>query len=326
MDRETLFLHYALSHPLGSPRRLLGTAIEDAFNTDLAVLSTTHPGRAALFAVARFEYEVKKGGFAQLLFNMRNQGVEVLGHALVYAGAKEAAQAYGAALALCRQDPAGYHGFLASDFRSPNAFKDTLHSVSLPYLRGTPIEVETAPLIDQFVVLSAHVCALAELDGRSLAFVFKEEFARGGNVRKPLLDAIAHYLRAHTPAMLGAAPCEFFDGLSGPPMGVARLADQLVGGDPAHAIVLGIMLRWASSEDERLIPWLEWALSLPPAYAVEVLDFLRAGVAEALQSPDTRIREAITRIPAPWSWTSEERASALEDAEGEERAEVESFG
>ena len=86
MNRQDLWDSYAFSFALNSPRRLLGLLLGEAFSTDLHSLSSRDPDRAALLAVARFEYEVKKGGFAQLLFNLRNMGVEILGQALLHAG------------------------------------------------------------------------------------------------------------------------------------------------------------------------------------------------------------------------------------------------
>lgn len=48
----------------------LSILLAEARNTDLVGLSKQNPSRLSLLLAARFEYDVQKGGFAQLIYNM----------------------------------------------------------------------------------------------------------------------------------------------------------------------------------------------------------------------------------------------------------------
>ncbi len=340
--REDIWDSYAFSLDLKSPRRLLGMLLREAFSTDLTALSSTDPDRAALLAVARFEYEVKKGGFAQLLFNLRNTGLETLGQALVYAGGSVAAQLYARALAVCRQMPADYARFLASDFQAPNPLKDALHGVSLDYFPLVPIEAEVAPLLARFVLLDTTVFAVRALPPAELGHVLKDEI-KDGPVRPLLLDAIARFLRATGPVFNN----DFFAclGYIAPPQ-ILRLHEQIAAGGPDQAILLAIPLCLGSAEDPALAASVARAVALGPRSAIEVLGFVRAAVLSggdfglrkpvglwpdmplfgvvqgALASPDAEVRAAAAAVPGPWSWSSDQRAAAIADAADDEEARI----
>ena len=345
--RQDLWDSYAFSFALNSPRRLLGLLLSEAFSTDIRALSVTDPERAALLGVARFEYEVKKGGFAQLLFNLRNMGLDVLGQALEHAGARVAAQHYQRALAVCQQMLGEYHAFLASDYRSPNALKDALHGVSLDYLPLVPVELEVAPLLARFVVDDITVTAIRALRPGSLARELKQDLA-AGSARPLVLDAVAAALRATDPGVQR----ELFDNLGHVPKEAsARLVAQLMASAPEHAIVLAIPLHQADSTDESLAAWVGWAVALGGRAAVEVLALVRSAVLvsggdfslrkpvgvwpsmplfsvlrAALASPDPEVRAAASRVPGPWSWSAAERSAAARDAADDDEAHViESF-
>lgn len=346
MNREDLWEKYAFSFDLNSPRRLLGLLLPEAFSTDLQALSSTDPDRAALLAVARFEYEVKKGGFAQLVFNLRNTGLDTLGHALVYAGASAAAQYYGHALWICRQMPADYARFVASDYTTPNALKDALHGISLEYLRLAPIETEVAPLLARFVLHDSTVTAIRALQPDVLGWALKEDLARGP-VRPLMLDAVAAVLRATDPAVQK----DLFRGLSMITRDqIARLIEQVMTSVPEHAILLAIPLFYAGSEEPEVAAWVGWALKLGPRPAIEVLELVRAAVTlpegdysmrkpvglwphmplfevvrAALASPDAEVRAAASKVPGPWSWSSAELADAIHHGPADDVPVLQSF-
>lgn len=119
--------------------------VSDALNTrlsillgegrkaDLVALSQQDPSRLALLLAARFEYDVRKGGFAQLIYNMNGNFLGDLEDMLIQSNASVAHEHYVVAIKVCFSDKAEYQRFLSSGYTEPNGIKDALHEVSIEY-------------------------------------------------------------------------------------------------------------------------------------------------------------------------------------------------
>ena len=85
-----------------------------------------------------FNYQVTKGGFAQLVFNAKGQYLQDLEEMLVATEAARARGFYVRAIRLCLNDPDAYQAFLDRPFIEDSELKNALHEVSIEYLRGAP--------------------------------------------------------------------------------------------------------------------------------------------------------------------------------------------
>jgi hypothetical protein len=85
-----------------------------------------------------FNYQVVKGGFAQLVFNAKGQYLQDLEEMLIAAGATRAQDYYVKAIRICLDNPETYQSFLAKSFVEDSELKNALHRVSIEYLRGEP--------------------------------------------------------------------------------------------------------------------------------------------------------------------------------------------
>ena len=70
-------------------------------------LAALEPSRRNLVLAARFDYDVRKGGFAQFLYNMHGQLLREVGDMLIGANAVVAHEAYVQAVETCLADRAG---------------------------------------------------------------------------------------------------------------------------------------------------------------------------------------------------------------------------
>jgi hypothetical protein len=135
--------------PVNQPlqTRLAGLLAE-ARQLDLSEVLAKDPARLLLLLAARFEHDVRQGGFAQLLYNMHGSFLEALEDMLVAASAPVAREHYVRAIRACLADQPEYQRFLASNFAEPNAVKDALHEISLAYLaRDVPFATEAEPFL-----------------------------------------------------------------------------------------------------------------------------------------------------------------------------------
>ena len=117
----------------------------------LAELQATASGSQGVLPyllAAKFNYDVKQGGFAQLLYNLRGEFLADVEDMLIAAGAATAQDYYVRAVTLCLKDKPAYFRFLASDFAEANAVKHALQLLSVKYLqRRADFEVEAVAFL-----------------------------------------------------------------------------------------------------------------------------------------------------------------------------------
>ena len=114
-------------------QRRFAELLAEARRLDLSEVGQKEPTKLLLLLAARFEYDVRQGGFAQLLYNMKGDFLAEIEDMLVAASAPVAREYYVRAIRACLDKEPDYQRFLASDFLAPNALKDALHKVSLEY-------------------------------------------------------------------------------------------------------------------------------------------------------------------------------------------------
>ncbi len=83
----------------------------------------------------KFNYDVKQGGFAQLLYNLRGEFLADTEDLLIAANATVARDYYVRAVTVCLANKAEYSRFLASDYTAPNEVKHALQLLSVEYLQ-----------------------------------------------------------------------------------------------------------------------------------------------------------------------------------------------
>ncbi len=124
-------------------QRRLSELLAEARKLDLSEVARKDPARLLLLLAARFEYDVRQGGFAQLLYNMNGNFPAEIEDMLLAASASVAHDYYVRAITTCLADEPDYQRFLASNFLEPNALRDALHKVSLEYFaRGVSFDSE----------------------------------------------------------------------------------------------------------------------------------------------------------------------------------------
>lgn len=97
-----------------------------------------------------FDYNLSKGGFAQLLYNLQGQHLDEIEQMLMDADAAVALDYYGRALRECLNDSDGYQAFLAGDYVSDSALKDALHLLSFEYFnRGVEFSSEVQDFVQR---------------------------------------------------------------------------------------------------------------------------------------------------------------------------------
>ncbi len=115
---------------------------------DLSEVKQRDPSGFTLSLAARFEYEVRQGGFAQLLYNMQGNWLAELEDMLIAASATVAQEYYVRAIQACLSNKPEYRRFLASNFTDANSVKDALHIVSIEYFaQKAPFAIEAAALL-----------------------------------------------------------------------------------------------------------------------------------------------------------------------------------
>ncbi|MFZ6781303.1 DMP19 family protein [Undibacterium sp. Ji83W] len=97
-------------------------------------LASTHAAHLPHLLAARFDYDVRQGGFAQFLYNMRGHLLAQIEDMLITANAHIAHDFYVQAISLCLKNKADYQHFLASNYSEANPLKDQLHLLSVAYL------------------------------------------------------------------------------------------------------------------------------------------------------------------------------------------------
>lgn len=89
--------------------------------------------------LTEFERELRQGGFAQVLFNARGEGLAEIEDMLIAVGASRAQTYYVRAIRLALDDKTGYRAFLA-DWHGADGrvLRDELQLLSIEYLSGEP--------------------------------------------------------------------------------------------------------------------------------------------------------------------------------------------
>ena len=158
---------------------------------------TTDAGRAYCF-----DYDVERGGFAQLLFNLQGEHLEQFAETLDRAGAEVAARYYERAIRVCLDDEPSYQAFIHSDYVTDNAVKFALQSLSIEYFRtGVTFDREAAAWRAR---IGAGRGVLVGING---AFSGSSStYAHLGEVRDEWRSRSTDFLRLSVPATPGRHP------------------------------------------------------------------------------------------------------------------------
>ena len=104
----------------------------------LAELENAARGSSAglpyLLAV-KFNYDVKQGGFSQLLYNMQGNLLAEIEDMLIAANAAVAHDYYVRAVTICLENKEEYFRFLSSNYTDTNDVKQSLQLLSVEYLQ-----------------------------------------------------------------------------------------------------------------------------------------------------------------------------------------------
>lgn len=97
---------------------------------------------------AEFDYQVKKGGFDQLIFNLGRERLEHCHVMLTTVDAPVALSFYVRAITRCTEDMEDFNRFMA-DYTAPTKVAQDLTMLSIEYLRGdTSFDSEIAEFVD----------------------------------------------------------------------------------------------------------------------------------------------------------------------------------
>jgi hypothetical protein len=101
---------------------------------ELEEAAAGHPAGLPDLLAAKFNYDVKQGGFAQLLYNLQGNFLPEMEEMLTAAGARLARDYYVRAVKICLGNKAEYFRFLSSDYTDTNPTKEALQLLSVEYL------------------------------------------------------------------------------------------------------------------------------------------------------------------------------------------------
>ncbi|GAB2681584.1 DMP19 family protein [Nocardia goodfellowii] len=97
---------------------------------------------------ADFDYQVKNGGFGQLIYNLGRDRLEQCDGVLEWVGAPVALSYFRRAVTRCAEDLADFDQFMA-DFTTPTSVGQDLLLLSVEYLGGRPsFDDEIADFLD----------------------------------------------------------------------------------------------------------------------------------------------------------------------------------
>lgn len=100
---------------------------------DWQAIASIHAQQLPHLLAARFDYDIRQGGFAQFLYNMRGHLLAQIEDMLIAARADIAHEYYVQAISLCLKNKADYQRFLASNYIEANPLKDQLQLLSVAY-------------------------------------------------------------------------------------------------------------------------------------------------------------------------------------------------
>lgn len=93
------------------------------------------PHQLPYLLAARFNYDVRAGGFSQLFFNMQGDLLGAIEDMLIAASAAVAHDYYVRAVTICLENKPEYFRFLSSNYLESNEVKHSLQLLSVEYLR-----------------------------------------------------------------------------------------------------------------------------------------------------------------------------------------------
>jgi hypothetical protein len=94
------------------------------------------PSKALPYLLAvKFNYDVKQGGFSQLLYNMQGNFLAEIEDMLIAANAIVAQDYYVRAVTICLENKEEYFRFLSSNYTNANDVKHSLQLLSVEYLQ-----------------------------------------------------------------------------------------------------------------------------------------------------------------------------------------------
>lgn len=91
--------------------------------------------RLPYLLAAKFNYDVKQGGFSQLLYNMQGNFLAEIEDMLIAANAALAQDYYVRAVTICLENKEEYFRFLSSNYTETNDVKRSLQLLSVEYLQ-----------------------------------------------------------------------------------------------------------------------------------------------------------------------------------------------
>lgn len=95
-----------------------------------------------------FNYNLTKGGFAQLLYNLKGEYIEEIEELLSRMNAKTALSFYKKAIFLCLEKQEEYQQFISDNYLENNVVKNDLHMISVEYFnQKIDLEEEIAEFI-----------------------------------------------------------------------------------------------------------------------------------------------------------------------------------
>ena len=102
---------------------------------ELQASASNSPAGLPYLLAAKFNYDVKQGGFAQLVYNLRGEFLAEVEDMLLAAGAAVAHDYWVRAVTICLEDKPAYFRFLASEYAEANGVKHALQLLSVEYLQ-----------------------------------------------------------------------------------------------------------------------------------------------------------------------------------------------
>lgn len=111
-----------------------------------------------VYLAGYFDYNVRKGGFAQLLFNLKGEYLSDIEQMLREINAPEALNFYLKALEICLENITEYRRFIGSNYLEKNETKDNLHLLSLDYFKKPS---EFSDEINPYLSENSHVLEAA---------------------------------------------------------------------------------------------------------------------------------------------------------------------
>jgi len=102
---------------------------------ELERFATDSPAALHYLLAVKFNYDVKQGGFAQLLYNLQGEYLAEVEDMLITANATVAQDYYLRAVTTCLENKDEYFRFLSSNYTDANDVKHSLQMLSVEYLQ-----------------------------------------------------------------------------------------------------------------------------------------------------------------------------------------------